>query len=862
MSDSRHRSHMRFQRLTHPRSICSLAGVAATAALLLAGSAPAADGTAVPSASAPIVVGIDAGGGPYVTTYDGSGNAKASVLPYFDFTQGGINVAAGDLDGKGKAEIVTVPGLGGRGEIREFDGTGQQVGPTTLANPSGCGTRIAVGDVNGDGKADLVTGNDICAPDIQVFDGMTGQRLSKFRAFNTDATVGNGVRVAAGDVNGDGRDEVIVGGGQGDPGTVEIYPGTPSDFTPKPLRTIDAFGSAVTSGVEVAAADVNGDGKADVIAAAETPDDAQIKIFDGSTGALLDSFHPFGLVSGGTLRVAAGNVTGDGKPEIVVGATSGYQPQIRIFSPDGTKLAEFSAPIYNGRSLAVGDVNGDGKAEIEMGSGPSYDSSVAVFDATGTLATQFEAYGYSFTNGVRVAVGDLNGDGSLEEVTGQGPYGNSELTVLDEQGNELQDLYPFGQTWQGLYVAAGDVNGDGKAEIVAGSGCCEEPRVKVYDGSGHEVSSFLAFDPTFQGGVRVATGDLEGNGTADIIAGAGPGGPPVVRIFEASGQRKLSFYAFDPAYTGGVYVAAGDVDGDGKAEIVVGSGTTGEVRVFDAQGHELTAFQAYPPSDGYYDGTRVAVGDVNGDGVAEIVTGPGRVRPVDVEIFNGHGQQLGGFRAHQEFQGGIYVAVPAPLGPHLADAAVSPVGGAEGQGLQLQASFVDPRGGAVPDQFGATISWGDAGEFPATVSAVGGGRYEVTGQHAYDRFGRYPITVRISDIHLRAVIATTTAVVKDARLIARGRSIRVRRLVFNGYLATVRDTNPDGSPDDLRATVSWGDGTRSAARIDDDLLSGKVRVAARHRYAKPGVYRAVVRVRSRGGSTSRTTATLRVGRRA
>jgi FG-GAP-like repeat len=841
------------------RSTATLVAVAALGSLALAGSAPGADDAPVPDASAPIVVGIDSGGGPYVTAYNAAGSWRAGFLPYFDFTQGGINVAAGDVDGTGKADVITAPGRGGRGEIREFDGTGTQEGPTPLATASGCGTRIAAGDLTGDGKADLVTSYEICSSDVQVFDGVTGKRISDFRTFNTNSTVGNGVRVAVGDVSGDRRDEIVVGGGPGDPGTVQIFPGLPSDSAPQPLRTIDAFGPNAPSGVEVAAVDVTGDGKADVIAGAETPDDAVIKIFDGSTGALLDSFHPFGLVTAGTLRVAAGDVDGNGKPDIVVGATTGSIPEIRVFSPDGTKTDDFSAPFYDARSLAVGDVDGDGKAEIEMGSGPSYDASVAIFDATGTLSTSFDPYGYSFTNGVRVAAGDLNGDGRIEYVTGQGPGGSSELLVLDAQGNELRELYPFGKTWQGLYVASGDVSGDGKDDVVAGAGAWEEPRIKVFGGDGQERASFLAFDPDFQGGVRVATGDLQGNGTAEIVAGPGPGEPPVVRVFDESGQRKLSFYAFDPSYTGGIYVAAGDIDGDGKAEIVVGSGTTGEVRVFDANGNLRTTFQAYEASPDFYEGTHVAVGDVNGDGIAEIVTGPGRVRPVDVAIFTGAGQQIGTFRANQDFQGGIYVAVPAALGPRLADAVASPARGTEGHALRLAASFVDPRGGAAPDQFAATVSWGDAGVFPGTVSALGGGRYEITGRHAYDRFGRYPITVRVSDIHLRAVVASTMAFVRDARLAARGRSIRTKGLVFNGFLATVKDTNPAGSSLDLSATVRWGDGTHSSAVIDDNLLSGRVRVAARHRYAKPGVYRAVVRVRSLGGSTARASATIRVG---
>lgn len=113
--------------------------------------------------------------------------------------------------------------------------------------------------------------------------------------------------------------------------------------------------------------------------------------FDGSTGALLGSFRPFGLVSAGTLRVRAGDLDGDGRTEIVVGGTTTYWPVIRVFSADGKQLSELSSPLYNGRSLAVGDLGGDGKAENVTSPGPGYDSSVAVVFLRRADAEQFIA---------------------------------------------------------------------------------------------------------------------------------------------------------------------------------------------------------------------------------------------------------------------------------------------------------------------------------------------------------------------------------------------------------------------------------------------------------------------------------------
>src|SRR5262249_33539975 len=108
----------------------------------------------------------------------------------------------------------------------------------------------------------------------------------------------------------------------------------------------------------------------------------------------------------------------------------------------------------------------------------------------------------------------------------------------------------------GVYVAAGDLNGDGWADIVTGAGAGGGPHVEVFSGQdGTLVLSFLAFAPGFTGGARVGTVDVNGDGRADIIAGAGPGGGPEVRVFSGAGGAVLwEFFAYDPGFLGGVFV--------------------------------------------------------------------------------------------------------------------------------------------------------------------------------------------------------------------------------------------------------------------------------------------------------------------
>jgi hypothetical protein len=114
--------------------------------------------------------------------------------------------------------------------------------------------------------------------------------------------------------------------------------------------------------------------------------------------------------------------------------------------------------------------------------------------------------------------------------------------------------------------------------IVVGADAGAAPTVKVFNAqSGALITDFLAFDKTFYGGVRVAVGDVNGDGVPDIICGAGPGGGPQVRVFDGRTFEPLdgplsSFFGLPtPHFAGGVFVAAGDVNGDGFADVIVGA---------------------------------------------------------------------------------------------------------------------------------------------------------------------------------------------------------------------------------------------------------------------------------------------------
>jgi hypothetical protein len=165
-------------------------------------------------------------------------------------------------------------------------------------------------------------------------------------------------------------------------------------------------------------------------------------------------------------------------------------------------------------------------------------------------------------------------------------------------GSVLRDVFVFAPTFTGgVRVAAGDVNADGLADLVVGAGPGTSSAVTIL--SGNDLAVLRSFTPygAFAGGVFVAAGDVTGDGFADVITGADGGGGPHVQVFDGvTGSAVQSFFAFAPTFTGGVRVAAGDVNGDGRADVIAGAGPGApEVRVFDGATAALVSTQlAYP----------------------------------------------------------------------------------------------------------------------------------------------------------------------------------------------------------------------------------------------------------------------------
>jgi Matrixin len=353
------------------------------------------------------------------------------------------------------------------------------------------------------------------------------------------------------------------------------------------------------------------------------------------------------------------------KPVTTITAVTPTDPNILLVPPTD----QITAPTLRlkpvtlapGRSVAVGAAVANG-------------SVVRSFNSDGTNRLSIVPFP-GYTGSLRTAEADFNNDGTADLLVGTGPGSASRIAVIDGLTQQvLFNLDPFEATFQGgVFVATGDVTGDGVPDVVVTPDQGGGPRVRVFSGAGFgQVMDFFGIDdPAFRGGARASIGDINSDGTGDLIVSAGFEGGPRVATFDGASLAKgnpvkllADFFAFEPGLRNGAYITAGDINGDGFAEIIAGGGPGGGPRVTAFSGKDLLVNQQVVIANFFdgdlntRDGIRVVVKNLDGDTKADLVVGVGS----HILGYSGADMTLSGTPQHildvtlpYEFPGGVFV---------------------------------------------------------------------------------------------------------------------------------------------------------------------------------------------------------------
>jgi hypothetical protein len=612
-------------------------------------------------------------------------------------------VVARDINGDGKVDLITANHSTTSDAVSLFENTSTPGNITfaprvDLAAPTSLEEALAVEDIDGDGKMDLIVGSYFSA-NFSVYRNVGGSGSITVSSFATPVTFAAGAQIhrggiALGDIDGDGKPDIAIVGEYSSSMYLYRNLSTPGNFTASSLATPVTFDSGYNS-VTPAIGDLDGDGRPDIVIANAYGGNLTVwKNVVPSTGAnpppavpVITAFAPSSggpgtivNIQGLNFSAAAGsNIVYFGAVQAVV--TEASPSNLVVTVPAGATFAPISETVngltaYSGPAflatfpgssplsssslsnsfnldggsgpfgLVIGDLDGDGKPDLIFVN--DYEASLWIYQnigSNGTLAASSFAAPVKLPfnvplgtdNLITVALADLDGDGRLDIVTENYSAGTvSVIQNLSSPGiltsNSFGSRLDFEVGSLPASVAVADLDGDGRPDItVANFGDGTLSILRNMSTGGLLTSNSFAAPITLAtagGTAQVVARDIDGDGKVDLVTANYSTTSDAVSVFQNTSTPgnitfapRVDLAGPDDSQEG---LAVGDIDGDGKPDLIVGSYRSANFSVYrniGSPGSITTGSFAVPVT--FVESAQVhrggiALADIDGDGKLDV----------------------------------------------------------------------------------------------------------------------------------------------------------------------------------------------------------------------------------------------------
>ncbi len=539
-----------------------------------------------------------------------------------------LSVATGDLDGDGKADLAVTNG-NTVSVFRNTCSSGIISFATKVDISSTNPTSVAIGDLDGDGKADIVVTNEN-SNTVSVFRNTGSSGVISFAAQVVFTAGTTPISVAIGDFNGDGKADLVVANVNSN--TVSVFRNTGNTGIISYAAKEDL--AVATNPYSVAIGDLDGDGKADLAVANFSSNIVSVFRNNGSSGTISYAPKVDFITGDNPYLVRIGDLNGDGKPDLVVANYASNT--VSVFrNTVSTGIISYAAKVdlatgSTPNSVGIGDLDGDGRADLAVA---NYNSStVSIIRNNPVFVSPPTITSFTPTSGGTGTVVTLTGTNFSSTPTNNIVYfGATKANVTSASTSQLSVVVPTGATYQPITVTVNGLTAYSSKRFVV-----TFPSAGILNaGSFSSKVDFTSGNTPF----GTAIGDLDGDGKTDIaVVNIMSNTISVYRNTSVVGSLTSSSFASKVDFATGsepISVSIGDLDGDGKLDLVVTNQVSRSISVYR---NTSTTGSITPSSfaakvdflNGGSGPNSIAIGDLDDDGKPEIIVGNNSITSISI----------------------------------------------------------------------------------------------------------------------------------------------------------------------------------------------------------------------------------------